>query len=736
MARTPRNPGFAGLTYEQRRANREAGLSGQPWPYPIPTSQNNNAAATAGPAPTAPTLPPAPANMAPPAPPAPAAAAPPAAPAAPPQPPVRRIQGPQSALTDFLASHNINANQIRLSADRRRAAAEESLAAAASASAAASPAPAAEEEALPQPKKLRKQTAAQKAAETARRKEIEKIKASRRFQSARERGDSEVEGSDEDEAAARWLDAETARKTQFENCADCGTRFVVTGYALADSDGGLLCPKCSKKVADAENGRKRKRGQDGRINRRKIESEKLEGTNKRGAKDLTTMCLNALAVHIDEATDFGYISDRLVDRLAALLSKRRLIDSRTLDLFLKPETEKLTIYDAAKLNSDDFIRIFQLCPRLKELKLRNAIQFKGPVMAYLVNSPLVLTSLSLHGANLLEDAMWLEYFQKKGACLKELCVYYTDVSFGDTTLSCIAQHCPNLTKLKIEHNQQVTDAGLLHLTSLTKLEKLALDIYQPTSTAPYVAIINKLGSNLRTLSLSNIQKVSDLLLTSIHDNCHSLRKLRLKKNETFTDAAFTHLFTSWSNPPLEFIDLSECRHVDSLVPSDNPQSIGLCSAGFSALMSHSGRAVQKLNIMSCRHITNSTFLSVFDAAGTAAKATRTPGEEPVEAVLGKVYPKLESLDISFCWGVDDFVVKNIWGSCPAIQNVKVFGDFGVKGVGKVPKGKILLGCPNLRGMEIEGDESEEEVDVEDLDDKLQAFEAMMGGDGDAVMGGI
>jgi len=32
----------------------------------------------------------------------------------------RGIRGPQSALTDFLASHNISANQIRLDADRRR----------------------------------------------------------------------------------------------------------------------------------------------------------------------------------------------------------------------------------------------------------------------------------------------------------------------------------------------------------------------------------------------------------------------------------------------------------------------------------------------------------------------------------------------------------------------------------------------------------------------------------------
>lgn len=159
-------------------------------------------------------------------------------------------------------------------------------------------------------------------------------------------------------------------------------------------------------------------------------------------------------------------------------------------------------------------------------------------------------------------------------------------------------------------------------------------------------------------------------------------------------------------------------------------------------MAHSGREVGYLNVMACRHIPSASFFGVFDPVGSAAVAARNPGETGKERVQAKRYPKLEVLDVSFCWGVDDWVVKNVWACCPRVGQVKVFGDFGVKGVGKVPKGKILLGCPNLRGMEIEGDESEEEVDVEDLEDKLKAFEGAMGGLGDVgvdvntVMGGL
>jgi len=61
------------------------------------------------------------------------------------------------------------------------------------------------------------------------------------------------------------------------------------------------------------------------------------------------------------------------------------------------------------------------------------------------------------------------------------------------------------------------------------------------------------------------------------------------------------------------------------------------------------------------------------------------------------------VDVSFCWGVNDYVVGSIFRSCPKLKKLNIFGNFGVREV-KVPKGKILIGMPNAMGMEICGTE--------------------------------
>lgn len=556
--------------------------------------------------------------------------------------------------------------------------------------------------------KEKKQTPKQKAAETARLKALAKVQASKRFKSQRKREESEdpenVENSDD--AANRFLELDNERETQYENCEKCDTRFIVTFYSRSGPKGGLLCSKCSKELDDADRAKSRKKRADARPNRRAVESERLEGKNVRGAKGLLDMSLNVLAKHIESAEGLGELPSRLVDKLAQLLSKKRLITPQTLDLFLNPGLKELTVYDAAKLKVDDFIRIFQTCPAITQLRLRNAIQFKGPVMKYLVDCPVRLTSFSIHGANLLDDDMWMEFFKIKGQYLKELKVYYTDVSFGNEMLAAVAEHCPDLTRLKICHNQQATDVGLLHIAKLKKLEHLGLHIYQPTTTAPYVEIIKSVGVRLRTLSLSNIDTLSDDVLEAIHDNCQHLTKLRLKKNNVFTDAGFVSLFENWKNRPLEIVDLSECRHLDSQVPMDNPDNIGLCSGGFAALMKHSGETIKSLNVMSDRHISTDAFIQTFNSKGTPAIKRSHFGEEDIPAVPEHHYPKLEVLDISFCNQVDEVVVSMIWQSCPELKQLKIFGCLGAKHV-KVPRGRILLGSAYLMGLEYEGEEDEE-----------------------------
>ncbi|OWP02564.1 hypothetical protein B2J93_4407 [Marssonina coronariae] len=530
--------------------------------------------------------------------------------------------------------------------------------------------------------KRKKETKAQ---EAKRKKEeekaIAKIKASKTFQRKRRQVALDSDASGDDEAARANFELLGAPiHGQMENCEVCRKRFSVTAYTKAGPEGGLLCSKCCTNM-DQEAGaaRKKRKVVAGRA-RRQIQSNLLDGIYP-GAKSLMTLCVEAVAKHVHMAESFGDLPPVLVDRLAAILSKKWLLNSTTLDLFLRPGADTVTVYDGSKLTSDDYIRIFQIVPTIKYLRLRNAIQFKNKVMDHLLGTTVELESLSLHGANLIDDDRWNQFLTEKGAHLKALKVYHTDGHFGDSQIELLIKTTPHLERLKISHNQQVTDAGLFHIASLPTLKHLSLEIYKPTTTAPYVSIVNSIGTNLRTFSLSTVNHVSDELLAAIHTHCQSLFKLRLTDNEVLTDAGFAALFTDWRNPPLVHVDLHKCRHVDASAPRVNAFNIGLCSAGFTALMAHSGSALRYLNVHSCRHISREAFETVFAS--------------------GSIYPELREANLSFCQGVNDLVVGLIFRACPLLKTLKVFGNFGVRDV-RVPKGRILIGVPNALGMQIEG----------------------------------
>jgi DNA repair protein RAD7 len=495
--------------------------------------------------------------------------------------------------------------------------------------------------------------------------------------------------TDEDEAARALFEENMAPLPgQMENCEICEKRFSVTAYSRAGPDGGLLCPKCSKDLDKEEGAAKKKRKtQQGRV-RRQLQSNLLDGIYP-GAKSLVTLCVETLAKNVDMAESFGDLPAPLVDKLSGILCKKRLMNSSILDLFIRPGADSIKITDGAKLSSDDYIRIFQVMPTIKHLRLRMAVQFKNIVMDHLLGTTVELESLSLYGANLIDDERWNQYLTEKGSHLRSLQVYWTDNHFGDEQLELLHQTCPDLQRLKIVHNQKITDVGIAHLAKLSNIKYLTLEPTNPrekTTSKPYVEVINSLGSGLRTLSLTDIQDLDDSVLEAIHNNCKDLSKLRLVDNLVFTDEGFANLFTNWSNPPLTYLDLHKCRHIEAAEPRDNPDNIGLCGLGFQALMAHSGETLKYLNLYSCRHISRDAFESVFSE--------------------DKTYPELEKMDLSFCQQVNDFIVGCIFRSCPNLKTLEVFGNFGVRDV-RVPKGKILIGVPNALGMQIEGTEDGE-----------------------------
>lgn len=512
-------------------------------------------------------------------------------------------------------------------------------------------------------------------------KAIEKIKASKAFKKRKKHaGDSD----DEDEIARAIFESRHAPLPgQMENCAICDKRFTVTPYSVAGPNGGLLCAPCGREMAKERQGaqpKKKPRKQAGGIgSRRSMQSRILDGDV--GTKSLATLCVQTLAKNVDMADSLGDLPDHLIDKIARIFSKRRLLRPETLPLFAQPTTESIKIYDGARLGDQDYMSIFQVAPNLRQFKARSAIQFKDEVMDYLLSRDIALESFYLHGANLLSEAKWHEFFIAKGQTLKGVQVYYTDRHFGDDTIAMMATHCPNLQRLKIENNQKVTNKGVEALGNLSSLLHLGLQLQNSPSSASINAAVSKIGNNLQTLSLKIVPDADDTVLQTIHENCRSLTKLRITDSENMTDKGFADCFTNWENPPLQFVDLQKCRYIDASHPRANEDGIGLCSAGFKALMAHSGERLEELNVHACRHITQQAFEEVFNENAH--------------------YPMLKKLEISFCEEVTDFVLGSIFRACPGIKEVNVFGCMKVKEV-RVPRGVILVGVPNAQGMMTEG----------------------------------
>lgn len=579
-------------------------------------------------------------------------------------------------------SHNISARQIRDDAELRR-----QQAAAQAARDGTAPSPDADEAAASSSNSRRTSRSTPAAPKTAKQKleakAIEKIKASKAYKKRKR----DLGESDEDDELARAIFEERHAPLpgQMENCEICSKRFTVTPYSVAGPKGGLCCAPCGKEIAKQRQGdqpakKKQPRKQLGGVGtRRTVQSRILDGDV--GTKSLATLCVETVAKNVDMADSLGDLPEHLTDKIARIFSKRRLLKPETLPLFAQPSTEVLHIYDGARLGEKELTEIFQVAPKLRRFKARCAIQFKDEVMDYLLTRDITLESFYLHGANLLSEEKWHAFLLAKGKTLRELQVYYTDRHFGDDTIILLKEACPQLTRLKIENNQKVTDAGVHAAGDLLSLQHLGFQLQHSIKSEALAHTVANTGPKLLTLSLKNVPEADNTVLQAVHARCRSLVKFRITDSEHMTDQGFVDLFTSWANPPLEFIDLQKCRHVDSTRPRDNPDHVGLCSEGFKALMAHSGQKVRVLNLHACRHISKEAFEEVFSAA--------------------KEYPELRDLEISFCEEVNDFVLGWIFKTCPKLKKVNVFGCMKIREV-VVPRGVALIGVPNAQGMITEG----------------------------------
>ena len=308
------------------------------------------------------------------------------------------------------------------------------------------------------------------------------------------------------------------------------------------------------------------------------------------------------------------------------------------------------------------------------MNLRNAGQLKDEVLDYIMERHVPLRSVQLEAANLVSDDKWREFFHKAGRRLEALKLAWLDYSMDDETIRHLVEGCPNLKRLKLKKCFRIGDESLDAIAELP-LEHLSLSFVQPTTSASIERLVKALGSRLRTLSLERFENAEDNVLAEVHANCRNLVKFRFTGNDLCTDAAFSSLFTDWPNPPLSFIDLCSNRDLDYSKPDGQEEPVGLASAGFTAMMAHSGSKLERLDISSNRHISYETFAEVFNGI--------------------KQYPFLKEVNISFLTRIDTIIVAGIFKSCPAMKKVTAFGCFSIRDV-IVPTGVALIGVPNAQ----------------------------------------
>ncbi|KAJ9604955.1 UV-damaged DNA-binding protein rad7 [Cladophialophora chaetospira] len=597
-----------------------------------------------------------------------------------------RIRGPHSALTDFLASHNISAQQIQQDYQQRLADAERLQREAVENAAAEKENEQIEddddsEDPVEKKKRKRKEEKA-----------LAKIKASKEFKRRKAEQEQE-EGSDieldDDDLARNMMAKAKPLPGQLDNCEICEKRFTVTPYSGTGPDGGLLCGKCTKELKDeakkeAAANKKKNKPPAPRGRKRQTESDRLMGDVKSGAKTLVDMCVRKVANVVNDIEEFGDMPQDILDRLSQILSKQRVLTPRVLDLFLRPDVDRIIVYDCGKLETEDFQRIFGTMPHVEIVNLRFAGQMKDGPLLYMADKCKKIRHLQLGATNLVSDPAWIELFNKRGPQLESFKVSELNDSMRDETVEVLVKKCRKLKRLKMRSCSHLTEASLHSLCALTSLEHLTLAVAPDASSSTLVNLVTSLGPNLRTLCLENYQELDDQVLDAIKQYCPKLSKLRLTGSTACHDTAFASLFDNNSPfPPLVYADFSENREIDSMNPDGGEEdTVGFGTLALPTLLTHSGSRLERLDLKSDRHISHATLLEYFDGV--------------------KQYPALKDIDLSFVRAVDDVVVAGIFKSCPNLAKLALFACFNARGAG-IPRGIAVVGLPNAGDNILQGD---------------------------------
>ncbi|KAI8909077.1 hypothetical protein EDD86DRAFT_226770 [Gorgonomyces haynaldii] len=319
-------------------------------------------------------------------------------------------------------------------------------------------------------------------------------------------------------------------------CQRCQRRF------LNDND-QRLCAACVQ-LGDAD---KVSKGTKRQAKMKEQEAFMITGETSVRVYSLKDMCIRLIAQYLDDVEELGDISPDTKCKISKIISKRRLLTQKNVNLFLGPMETDLELYDCTLLNPEGLSMIAHLCPNLKNLRLEMCGRMTDKVLQVYSNLD-SLEILDLKGPFLCSAEGWSGLFSSLSN-LKSLTLHFS-AKLNDESIQDLVKHCPELEHLELHLTTRVSDDGIKALCDLQCLKSLVLSDIGSVQMETILALLDKIGSRLERLGLIKFD-FDDTVVQKIGQTCTRLGALSLDQCHHLTTEPVAQMLSDLKHPLYE-----------------------------------------------------------------------------------------------------------------------------------------------------------------------------------------
>ncbi|KAI8873715.1 RNI-like protein [Ramicandelaber brevisporus] len=282
-------------------------------------------------------------------------------------------------------------------------------------------------------------------------------------------------------------------------CSNCKCRFLNTnqttanngGSAATDDDGvakPVLCPGC---FLNAAYGRANGGPAAGKVRRKRVKrtsttfNDDTAGESGSGtsAPRLGDMCISLVTDYIHDLETLGDIGIERLDRIARVICKQRQLTNDTVRLFLEPTRTRLHLFDCTRLDEHGLASIAMFCPRLEDLHLDFCGRMTTSTLEGYAQMLTCLSSLTLLGPFLVTDEGFAQLFVAIGDKLKKFSLSQS-ARFSEKATESLVSHCRQLEELRLAKCGSINNKCVMIMAGTLKNDTAVDGSATATAAAP------------------------------------------------------------------------------------------------------------------------------------------------------------------------------------------------------------------------------------------------------------